>query len=79
MESKKHKHWIKMGIYYGYPKCCIENFCERGYTLTKNQELVHKNTGFTPCPKCSEKILSGETTLEGLLVNRICKEPFPEQ
>lgn len=72
------EQWVEYGIYYGYPKCCIINFCTRSLKLTKEQDAVHKNTGFTPCPECSKKILKGEATLESLLTDRICKKKFPK-
>jgi hypothetical protein len=79
LSTELRELWIENGHYFGYPECCIKNFCERGFKLTDEQEAVHKHTGFTPCPECSKKILRGEATLESLLVNRICKEPFPNK
>lgn len=78
LSSSRKKLWIETGLYYGYPQCCIVNFCRRGFKLTKEQEAVHKNTGFTPCPKCSKKILNGEATLESLIANRVCRTKFPK-
>jgi len=72
-------HWIFMGTYFGYPECCIEDFCTRDSEPTPLQEQVHDGTGFIPCPSCCNKILSGETTLEGLISNRRCKIPFPKK
>jgi hypothetical protein len=72
------KKWAEMGLYFGYPDCCIKDFCERGYKTTKEQQAVHNNYGFVPCPKCSQKILNGKETLESLIKNRICKTPFPQ-
>lgn len=69
--------WIDNGLYYGYPKCCIDSFCKSNGKLTKEQNDVHKNNGFIPCQKCSEKILAGEATLENLITNRVCKKVFP--
>jgi len=69
--------WTKLGQYFGYPNCCIIDFCERGYTMTEEQEAVHSGTGFVPCPNCAGKILRGEATLEGLLLDRQCPMPFP--
>ena len=76
LKSWKKKLWIENGIYYGYPKCCIVDFCVRGYKMTKEQEQVHKNIGFVPCPKCSKKIVDGKATLKSLIKKRVCKIPF---
>ena len=66
LKSWKKKHWIETGIYYGYPKCCIVDFCVRGYKMTKEQEQVHKNIGFVPCPKCSKKNVRNKNKAEEL-------------
>lgn len=75
--SEKIKMWRDWGVYFGYPKCCIKDFCTRGYKMTKEQEEVNKNLGFVPCPSCSKKILEGKETLESLIKNRKHKDPFP--
>ena len=76
LKSWKKKHWIETGIYYGYPKCCIVDFCTRGFKMTKEQNEVHKNIGFVPCPKCSKKIIDGKATLKSLIKKRVCQKPF---
>ena len=68
--------WIEKGHYFGYPECCIENFCTRGFELTDEQEMVHKNSGFIPCPECSKKIINGQKTLKSLIKNRVCPNEF---
>jgi hypothetical protein len=77
--SKYSEHWQERGRYYGYPECCIENFVNKVIfrKLSKEQEQVHKNHGFIPCPECAKKVVEGITTLEGLIKDRICKTPFP--
>lgn len=75
VKSRK-KIWVENGLFFGYPKCCIIDFCERDFNMTIEQEQVHQNTGFVPCPKCSKKIISGQETLKSLIKNRFCKKPF---
>lgn len=41
--------WIFIGKYYGFPECCIENFC-LGNSNIKYQNLVIN--GFIPCNNC---------------------------
>lgn len=71
--------WVANGIYYGYPQCCIVNFCKNWGKLTDAQKSVHKNSGFIPCPKCSRMILSGKKPLKSLLKNRISNHDFPNE
>ena len=75
--KKRAMAWVDSGVYYGYPKCCIINFCERGYKKTKEQvEIGKNNIGFIPCPSCSKKVVNKEITLKSLIKNRECKKPF---
>lgn len=75
--------WYYTGKFYGYPDCCIDDFVGRIITeefsdgMTKEQDQVHQNLGFIPCHSCAVKIINGETTLEGLIKNRQCRNPFP--
>lgn len=79
LENEDNRWYIIQGIYFGFPECCIIDFCKRScneWQYTNEQQLVHDHTGFVPCKKCSNKILEGKETLESLLKNRICKIPF---
>lgn len=75
--------WYYTGKFYGYPDCCIDDFVSRIITeeysdgMTEAQHQVHDGTGFIPCHSCATKIVNGETTLEGLIQNRQCSNPFP--
>ena len=85
------KQWRQSGEYYGYPECCIQDFLNRAtaldyhYPTDKNasveispeQDSVHKNYGFIPCHECAKKIIWESTTLEGLIKDRKCPNPFP--
>lgn len=69
------------GIYFGYPKCCVDWFIRNRMNnyipLNKNQEAVHGNEGFIPCPKCAKKV--NKDTIHTLIRNRVCKSPYPNQ
>ena len=84
-------NFIDMGLHYGYPTCCIEDFMVNAMvvqfssgartTHTEEQNKVSKDTGYTgfvPCQKHAKEILRGEIKLEDLIVNRQCKTPFPQ-
>lgn len=69
-------HQIFMGVYFGYPDCCIEWFVTRkGSYLTPKQHRAHLFRGFIPCPGCAEKI--DYNTINSLITDRICHSPFP--
>ena len=82
--------FLSLGIYFGYPVCCTKYFvrnilCSGRFASpyekspSRTQCLAGKNTGFIPCPYCAWKIVTNRTTLEGLIKNRICEFPFPQQ
>ena len=71
------------GIYYGYPKCCIKEFCndlEIGILFVnkrnrKKRQMASKN-GFVPCIKHARLINKDKIKIENLIKNRICPEPY---
>ena len=70
--------WVALGKHYGYPDCCIVDFCMTHWTArTINQEKVHNNQGFVPCPNCADKIVEGKAKIEDLIVDRKSKSPYP--
>lgn len=74
------QHFIAGGIYYGYPKCCIEEFVKyppSERTTAQNAYSVHQGKGFIPCAKHAMLILKEEITLESLITNRQCPTAFP--
>lgn len=75
-------YYKETGKYYGYPDCCIVDFCNRhiqGGVLTYEQEKVHQNFGFIPCPDCARKVFNKEIRLTDLIKNRICEFNFPKE
>lgn len=74
----------KLGIYFGYPQCCVNWFCDRNegkvnFELDKNQEILNEYKGFLPCPCCAEKLVKQNKTVKFLIKNRICKTPYPDE
>lgn len=67
-------HWKKLGIYFGYPKCCIKAFCEG---KTEHRLVISKGTGFVPCNTCTMRIIKGEIKLNDLIVKRKHSQKFP--
>jgi len=72
-----------MGLYFGYPKCCIEWFVDRHEKATSRHDLklpesqTGYNNGFLPCPECAKKVVPG--TEHELIKNRYCSHLFPEE
>jgi hypothetical protein len=75
-----YKIMYKMGKYYGYPKCCINDFVLRTHNeqeIDSIQELAGRYTGYVPCVNCSEKIVSNKLSIEKLIKDRKCNTKFP--
>lgn len=67
-----------LGVYFGYPNCCIEYFVKNaGATVGWNNYAKTSwawGTGYVPCPVCNKKD-------KGVLLNEInfhrrCAAPF---
>lgn len=59
------------GVYYGYPKCCIDNFW-------KNQSSKQGwwiGTGYMACKLCEDK--PEQEIREGIASRRLAQQPFP--
>lgn len=64
-----------LGVFYGYPRCCINEFCND----IINDRFPNRSidgSGFVPCKKHYEQIRKGELNLSDLIKNRVCKEEF---
>ena len=67
-----------IGRHLGYPQCCIDSFFEtRGALGNRKGAKAGRGTGYIPCPKCADKVLSGEVSLGELIVDREHIYPFP--
>ena len=81
MTDKHTEHWGNMGKEFGYPQCCIDQFCS-GNDFGQNDKLnkqyhIHQGYGFIPCDKHAEMIDKGDITLESLIDSRTHPIPFP--
>ena len=81
-----------MGIFFGYPSCCIMAFAERSKRIqealdSKDLQQINEATkvlpiqegfheGFIPCVSCASTVRPGE---EGklILATRVCSTPYP--
>jgi hypothetical protein len=75
-----YKIMYKMGSYYGYPKCCTNDFVIRMHNEQKIkpiQEVAGRYSGYIPCVKCSKYIITKNLSLNDLIKNRTCKNKFP--
>jgi hypothetical protein len=62
---RRNQYWKKLGLFCGYPICCIENFIHKHKPYTDYMEgCIFDGTGFIPCPKC-KKDVEGFTEEEG--------------
>lgn len=75
----KQNFFVKKGIYFGYPECCIKDFISRpdARSCTPEQNAICNYKGFIPCQKHAIMILKGECTFESIIENRICETPYP--
>lgn len=71
---------VSTGVYYGFPSCCIEHFCDNKNKNTLDYEDHPMNgTGYLPCPHCIERTKDLETFSEYINENRYCTQPFPSK
>lgn len=67
-------YWLKMGLLFGYPQCCIESFLELRH-LKHGIVMKLYGTGFIPCAKCN--ITKTEEQLIQEINKNRCKEFKP--
>ena len=74
--------WIKYGLYYGYPVCCIvlfvKNCAQRNFNAFSTRKRIDgvDGHGFIPCDACHRKLASG-FSIHKLLINRKHHQLFP--
>lgn len=84
----KYKHIKSMdmrtlGVYFGYPSCCIQYFLNRKDLEDESheQQLLYDKgitcQGFLPCVACARKILCEDIKIDDLIINRKCETPYP--
>jgi len=78
MNSKQKEHWTKLGVYFGFPTCCIEQFCDNNNGDREKRSKAGNGTGLLPCTKHAKQINSGKIKLKDLIQNREHPEEFPK-
>lgn len=66
--------WKHFGKHYGYPKCCINSFCNQ--VTTRSQIKASNKTGFIPCKRHTKMILTKKIKLKSLIQNRFESKDF---
>lgn len=67
----------EMGLYFGYPRCCVEEF------VTKVEEGLLPGSGasypggFIPCAKCAGVLSANGKDNSSLITNRVAPTKFP--
>lgn len=72
-----------IGMFLGYPECCIVNFFDRLVAFRKGRlddegkEFKLANSGYVPCPVCNAT-KSEKELLETINTRRLSSVPFPD-
>jgi hypothetical protein len=74
MGLRKYSKWERLGIYFGYPRCCIDAFCNE--MILRHQKRAGNQSGFIPCKKHARMVLHKTVRLEQLIQNRLEFKPF---
>ena len=61
------------GVYYGFPKCCIDSFCTKDQS-TKGGWWI--GTGLMVCKNCEDK--PEQEMRDGIASRRLAQTPFPK-
>lgn len=69
--------WHLHGKYFGFPDCCIEEFCSPDFVPLLNEPFPLNGTGYVPCKECRKK--SVKELVKVIAENRKCPVPFPSQ
>jgi hypothetical protein len=83
-EMSNNFKWIKYGLYFGYPVCCIVAFVQRFNNTSTTRKKINTRKyidgvdghGYVPCDACHCKLVSG-LSIHKLLVNRKHRNLFP--
>ncbi len=76
-KKMKEDNCRQLGMYYGYPSCCIEEFImnnvyEKGCSL-----ITAAYGGFVPCQKHTQMILNKKINIRDLIGKRSSQYEFP--
>lgn len=77
-KADKIANFHAAGIWFGYPVCCVDEFCG---SFLKGERMTARsidNSGFIPCTHHSDQVKEGKIKIEDLIKDRLCPTPFPE-
>ncbi len=74
MKDSIRIHWRCKGQHFGYPKCCIDSFCNQA--VLRSQRRAGNFSGFIPCKKHTKLILLKKITLASLIRDRMEPKHF---
>lgn len=74
----KDDDWVKYGVLYGFPPCCIHYFVTRDFHNGGEKNLLegYENAGYIPCDY--HKSLPVQEVVDEINSRRIVNIPFPE-
>lgn len=84
LKNIKMDYFKQVGQHLGYPECCTDWFSKRflgevAFDLTAQQEVLHDNNGFIPCPECAAKVITTPgMKIDDLIQNRAHHKAYPE-
>jgi hypothetical protein len=70
----KYSSWSIIGKYYGFPKCCVDEFIS-GASMGQTRKF--DGTGYIPCEYCNENVEKDEL-ISYINENRLHPTCFPE-
>lgn len=72
--SEQQRHWLKQGMLFGYPNCCVDSFIQLKHLRDDSPRKLN-GTGFVPCARCN--ITKTEEQLIQEINSNRCKEFKP--
>lgn len=77
---KSSNFWAAAGTYYGFPSCCVENFCNSfaAQIYEKHPNHPMNGTGYVPCETCVEPSKNYSFFSELINQNRFSSAKFPD-
>lgn len=68
---------VIMGLYFGYPTCCIKYYCENTLKdMSYYSRVVGSYSDFYPCEFHAKEVHGKKVLLKDILVNRVCSRPL---
>lgn len=55
MTREQQRHFILMGVRFGYPSCCIGTFVTKPLASNRPWDNPWEGTGYAPCEVCAQE------------------------